>query len=58
MITKQDAEKKVFELTDQLIHTKKDQRDVNAGYKERIKDIESEIKAIVEEVASQTVPSV
>lgn len=48
-MTKQQAEAKVYELTESLLFTKKDQKDVNAGYKDKIKDIESEIKAIIEE---------
>ena len=48
-MTKAQAEAKVYELTESLLFTKKDQRDVNAGYKEKVKDIESEIKAIIEE---------
>lgn len=49
-LSKSDAEKKVYELTEKLIHTKKDFKDVAAGYKDKIKDLESEIKAVVEEV--------
>ncbi len=48
-MTKPQAESKVYELTEKLISTKKDQKDVNSGYKETIKDIESEIKAIIED---------
>lgn len=48
-LTKQQAEQKVYELTEKLLHVKKDFKDVSAGYKERMKEIESEIKAIVEE---------
>ena len=44
-----DAEKKIFELTEKLLFTKKDYKDVAAGYKERIKELEGEIQAIVEE---------
>jgi len=36
-------------LTEKLLYTKKDMKDVVSGYKEVIKEIESEIKAIVEE---------
>jgi hypothetical protein len=39
----------VYELTETLLFTKKDFKDVATGYKERIKEIESEIKAVVEE---------
>ncbi len=49
-MTKAEAEKKVYELTEKLIFTKKDFKDVAAGYKEKIKDLENEIKSVVEEV--------
>jgi archaellum component FlaC len=49
-LSKTEAEKKVYELTEKLIFTKKDFKDVAGGYKERIKDLENEIKAVVEEV--------
>jgi hypothetical protein len=48
-MTKAQAEAKVYVLTESLLLTKKDQKDVNSGYKEKIKDIESEIKAIIED---------
>lgn len=48
-ISKADAQKKVFELTETLLFTKKDFKDVATGYKDRIKEIESEIKAVVED---------
>jgi hypothetical protein len=51
-LTKQQAEQKVYELTEKLLHVKKDFKDVAAGYKERMKEIESEIKAIVEDATS------
>jgi hypothetical protein len=50
--TQTDAEKKVYELTEKLIHVKKDFKDVSAGYKEKIKELENEIKAVVEEAQS------
>jgi len=53
--TKAEAEAKVFELTQQLIKVKLDQKDVNAGYKERIREIESEIKAVIEDYKSNGV---
>ena len=56
-LTQADAEKKVYELTEKLLFAKKDFKDVAAGYKERIKEIESEIKAVVEETSS-TAPTV
>lgn len=48
-MTKAEAEKKVYELTEKLIFTRKDFKDVAAGYKEKIKELENEIKAVVEE---------
>lgn len=48
-MTKTEAEKKVYELTEKLIFTKKDFKDVAAGYKEKIKELENEIKAVVED---------
>jgi len=52
IISKTDAQKKVYELTEKLIFTKKDFRDIASGYKEKIKELENEIKAIVEEAES------
>ena len=52
IISKTDAQKKVYELTEKLIFTKKDFRDIASGYKEKIKELESEIVAIVEEAES------
>ena len=51
-MTKQEAEKKVYELTEKLLFVKKDFKDVAAGYKEKMKEIESEIKSIVEDASS------
>jgi len=34
------------------LHVRKDFKDVASGYKDRMKEIESEIKAIVEEASS------
>ena len=48
-MTKQEAEKKVYELTEKLIFVKKDFKDVAAGYKDKMREIESEIKAVMEE---------
>ncbi len=50
-LTKQQAEQKVYDLTEKLLYVKKDFKDVAAGYKERMKEIENEIKAIVEEAS-------
>jgi hypothetical protein len=53
-MTKTEAEKKVYELTEKLLYVKKDFKDVSAGYKEKMKEIESEIKAIVEDASTTT----
>jgi len=53
-LNKADAQKKVYELTEKLLYVKKDFKDVAAGYKEKIKEIENEIKAVVEEVSTIT----
>ena len=51
-LTKQQAEQKVYELTEKLLFTKKDFKDISVGYKEKMKEIENEIKAIVEEASA------
>jgi DNA polymerase/3'-5' exonuclease PolX len=51
-LTKAQAEAKVYQLTEDLLKVKSDQKDVNSGYKEKIKDIESEIKAVIEDYNS------
>lgn len=48
-MTQLEAEKKVYQLTEKLIFTKKDFKDVAHGYKERIKELEDEIKSVVED---------
>jgi hypothetical protein len=53
-MTKIEAEKKVYELTEKLLFVKRDFKDVASGYKEKIKELESEIKAVVEEAESST----
>jgi hypothetical protein len=53
-LNKADAQKKVYELTEKLLFVKKDFKDVAAGYKEKIKEIENEIKAVVEESTATT----
>ncbi len=55
-LTKAQAEQKVYELTEQLIKTKLDCKDVVAGYKEKIKDTESEIKAVIEDFNTNGTP--
>jgi hypothetical protein len=53
-LNKADAQKKLYELTEKLLFVKKDFKDVAAGYKEKIKEIENEIKAVVEESTATT----
>tara|TARA_S200002703_G_scaffold138601_1_gene128885 strand:+ start:3521 stop:3685 length:165 start_codon:yes stop_codon:yes gene_type:complete len=53
-MTKEEAKNKVYELTEKLLFTKKDMKDVVSGYKEVIKELDSEIKAIVEETKTPT----
>jgi hypothetical protein len=48
-LTLPQAEAKVYEITKQLIKLRVDCKDTVAGYKEKIKDLELEIKAIVDE---------
>ena len=48
-LTKQQAEEQVYQLTEKLIKLKLDAKDTMAGYKDKMKDIESEIKAVIEE---------
>lgn len=54
-LTKEQAQKKVYELTEKLLFVKKDFKDVAAGYKEKIKDIENEIKAVVEDASTDPI---
>ena len=55
-LNKTDAQKKVYELTEKLIYVKKDFKDVAAGYKEKIKELENEIKAVVEDAETTSNP--
>lgn len=57
-LTKTEAEQKVFELTEKLIHTQKDFRDLAAGYKDTIKELQNEIKDVVEAYGTVDVPVV
>jgi len=49
ILTKTQAEQKVYKLQEQLLEIKRQKAEANANYNEEIKDIESEIKAIIEE---------
>jgi F0F1-type ATP synthase membrane subunit b/b' len=55
-LTKTQAEQKVYELTEQLIKSKLDAKDIVASHKEKIKDIESEIKAVIEDFNTNNTP--
>ena len=48
-LTKTQAEEKVYTLTEQLFKLKLDAKDSAAGWKDKMKDVESEIKAVIEE---------
>lgn len=47
--TKAEAEAKVYELTEQLIRINQDKKDMAAGFREKIKEINNEIQAIIDE---------
>ena len=50
ILTKTDAEKKVYRLTETAIEIKRQKKEANDNYNEELKDIESEIKAIIEDI--------
>jgi len=50
ILTKTDAEKKVYKLTETAIEIKRQKKEANDNYNEELKDIESEIKAIIEDI--------
>ena len=45
-MTKQEAEKKVYELTDKLLFVKKDFKDIASGYKEKIRKLKMKLKQL------------
>jgi len=47
--TKEQAQAKIYELTEDLIRIRQDKKDMNAGFREKIKGIEDEIQAIIDE---------
>lgn len=47
--TKEQAQAKIYELTEDLIRIRQDKKDMNAGFREKIKSIEDEIQAIIDE---------
>jgi len=48
-LTKEEAEAKVYNLTQNLLKVKADLKATQGAYKDQIKDIESEIKATIED---------
>lgn len=57
-MTKQEAEQKVYKLTEQLIEIKRQKKEANDNYNEEIKDIESEIKAVIEDFNVNNQPKI
>lgn len=55
-LTKQQAEAKIYELTEDLIRIRQEKKDMNAGYREKIKSIEDEIQGIIDEVKEKENP--
>ena len=52
-LTKDEAKTKVYELTKKLAEIKKDKKETNAEYKQRLNEVEDEIEAIIQEQDSQ-----
>jgi hypothetical protein len=48
-LTKTQAEQKVYKLTETLLEIRRQKKEANDTYNEEIKDIESEIKAVIED---------
>jgi len=55
-LTKQQAEAKIYELTEDLIRIRQEKKDMNAGYREKIKSIEDEIQCIIDDVKEKENP--
>ena len=55
-LTKQQAEAKIYELTEDLIRIRQEKKDMNAGYHEKIKSIEDEIQCIIDDVKEKENP--
>jgi predicted nucleic acid-binding Zn-ribbon protein len=47
--TKEEAQAKIYELTEDLIRIRQDKKDMNSGFREKIKGIEEEIQGIIDE---------
>lgn len=54
--TKHQAEEKIYDLTQDLIRIRQEKKDMSAGYREKLNDIQDEIEAIIEEQRSQDNP--
>lgn len=54
--TKEEAQAKIYELTEDLIRIRQDKKDMNAGFREKIKGIEEEIQGIIDEANDQENP--
>ena len=52
-LTKDEAKTKVYELTKKLAEIKKDKKETNAEYKQRLNEVEDEIEAIIQEQDAQ-----
>ena len=52
-LTRDQAEAKVYELTKQLAEIKKEKKLANGEFKDRLNDVEDEIKAILAEQEDQ-----
>ena len=53
VLTREQAEAKVYELTKQLAEIKKEKKTTASEFRERIGEVEDEIKSILEEQESQ-----
>lgn len=54
--TKEEAQAKIYELTEDLIRIRQDKKDMNAGFRDKIKGIEEEIQGIIDEANDQENP--
>ena len=52
-LTKDQAEKQVYELSKRLAEIEKEKRTVMADFKDRLNDVKSEIASIIEEQEGQ-----
>jgi hypothetical protein len=54
--TREEAQAKIYELTEDLIRIRQEKKDMNAGYRDKIKEIEEEIEAIIESIKEDENP--